>query len=93
MSLKNFADRRLLPWPLCRRVLLHNLRYNEPVAAFANASGVGTMDEAFLGGQPRSNAGGGAVNAIAFRTGKRRLFEQSILLFDQHNELSFDAMP
>ena len=54
---------------LSRRALLHNLRYDEPVAAFANASGVGTNDEASLGGQPRGSAGGGACTAISFRTG------------------------
>ncbi len=54
---------------LCRRALLHNLRFDESVAAFSNASGAGTADEAFLPGQARSSAGGGACTAISFRTG------------------------
>ena len=53
----------------CRRALLHNLRFDEGVAAFSNASGAGTADEAFLPGQARSSAGGGACTAISFRTG------------------------
>ena len=52
-----------------RRALLHNIRFNEPVAAFSNASGTGTNDEAFLGGAPRNTAAGGACMAISFRTG------------------------
>ena len=52
-----------------RRALLHNIRFDEPVAAFSNASGTGTNDEAFLGGAPRSTAAGGACTAISFRTG------------------------
>ncbi|BDA46919.1 probable guanine nucleotide-binding protein subunit beta-like protein at C-terminar half [Coccomyxa sp. Obi] len=51
------------------RALLHNIRFDEPVAAFSNASGTGTNDEAFLGGASRSNAAGGACTAISFRTG------------------------
>lgn len=53
----------------CRRALLHNLRFDERVVAFSNASGAGTADEAFLPGQARSAAGGGACTAISFRTG------------------------
>ena len=52
-----------------RRALLHNLRFDESVAAFSNASGAGTADEAFLPGQLRNSAGGGACTAISFRTG------------------------
>ena len=52
-----------------RRALLHNLRFDESVAAFSNASGAGTADEAFLPGQMRNAAGGGACTAISFRTG------------------------
>ena len=55
---------------MSRRALLHNLRYDEAVASFGNASGVGTGDAALLGGGPRSSsAGGGACTAISFRTG------------------------
>ena len=57
-----------------RRVLLHNIRFDEPVASFSNASGTGTNDEAFLGGMPRGNAAGGACTAISFRTGMSTLF-------------------
>ena len=57
----------------CRRVLLHNLRYDEPVAEFANASGVGAAAAASgkAGGAPHG-AGGGACSAISFRTGARK---------------------
>ncbi|CAK0785298.1 hypothetical protein CVIRNUC_008505 [Coccomyxa viridis] len=51
------------------RALLHNLRFDERVAAFSNASGAGAADETFLPGQARPSAGGGACTAISFRTG------------------------
>jgi len=52
------------------RALLHNLRYDEPVAEFANASGVGAAPTAGGGARrPPAAAGGGACTAISFRTG------------------------
>ena len=53
-------------------MLLHNLRFDEPVAEFANASGVGAAASAGgkAGGAPHG-AAGGACTAISFRTGVR----------------------
>lgn len=61
----------------CSRALLHNIRFDEGVAAFSNASGAGTADEAFLPGQARSSAGGGACTAISFRTGEAPFFRRT----------------
>ncbi|EIE21950.1 WD40 repeat-like protein [Coccomyxa subellipsoidea C-169] len=56
------------------RALLHNIRFDEPVASFANASGTGTNDEAFLGaGVPLMAAGGGAGAITVWDLEKRRL--------------------
>ena len=58
-------------------MLLHNLRFDEPVAEFANASGVGAAASA--GGKARGaphGAGGGACTAISFRTGAHKSAER-----------------
>ena len=49
--------------------MLLNLRFNETVAKFANAAGVGTADHLRLSAQAKPKAGGGACTSIAFRTG------------------------
>lgn len=55
------------------RVVLHNVRFDEEVASFANASGAGLASDLLLGGGAGLAAGGGAsggaVTAISFRTG------------------------
>ncbi len=56
-----------------RRAVLHNLRYDETLAQFANASGVGTNADLFLTGsaaQAARLAAAGACTAISFRTGE-----------------------
>lgn len=54
---------------ICREAVLLNLRYNETVAKFANAAGVGTADHLRLSAQAKPKAGGGACTSIAFCTG------------------------
>lgn len=49
--------------------MLLNLKFNEVVAKFGNAAGVGTADHLRLSSQAKPKAGGGACTAIAFRTG------------------------
>lgn len=65
------------------RAILHNLRYDETVATFGNASGTGLVADTFLGGgagrggaavragssSASGGATGGAVTALSFRTG------------------------
>lgn len=56
--------------------MLHNLRYDETLAQFGNASGVGTNADLFLTGsaaQAARLAAAGAVTAISFRTGEAGL--------------------
>ncbi len=60
---------------MCRRAVLHNLRYDETLAQFGNASGVGTNADLFLTGsaaQAARLAAAGACTAISFRTGAPR---------------------
>ena len=49
--------------------MLLNLKFNEVVAKFGNAAGVGTADHLRLSSLAKPKAGGGACTAIAFRTG------------------------
>ena len=56
-----------------RRAVLLNLRYNEAVATYHNASGAGTAADRFLSGsaaQAAHLAAGGACTNISFRTGE-----------------------
>lgn len=55
------------------RAVVHNLRYNETLMSFHNASGVGTNADRFLTGsdaQAAAMAAAGACTSIAFRTGQ-----------------------
>ena len=52
--------------------MLHNLRYNEEVVTFANASGVGAKASLLLDPAGANSPGGGACTAISFRTGNAR---------------------
>lgn len=55
------------------RVVLHNVRYDEQVAAFDNAAGAGLAAEGLLGGGAgtalAAGGSGGAVTALSFRSG------------------------
>jgi hypothetical protein len=62
------------PAPPNRRAVLLNLRYNECLMTFHNASGAGTNAELFLTGsdaQAARLAAGGACTNISFRTGEQ----------------------
>ena len=56
-------------WDLCSTALLHNLKYDEQIASFANASGVGAKAGLLLDPTASKSPGGSACTAIAFRTG------------------------
>ena len=65
----------LLTRKLCDRgAVLHNLRTDEEVAAFANASGVGAHASLLLEPSTAATAAGGACTAISFRTGAASCF-------------------
>lgn len=52
--------------------MLHNLRYDETLLTFHNASGAGTNSELYLNNseaRTAREAAGGAVTNLAFRTG------------------------
>lgn len=53
----------------CRRAVLLNLKYNETIASFANAAGVG-LGEQLRASATKAKPGGGACTCIAFRTGQ-----------------------
>lgn len=53
----------------CRRAVLLNLRYNETIASFANAAGVGSGEQ-LRASATKAKPGGGACTCIAFRTGQ-----------------------
>ncbi len=52
----------------CRQAVLLNLKFNEVVASFANAAGVGSGDQ-LRASATKPKPGGGACTCIAFRTG------------------------
>ena len=54
---------------LCRRAVLLNLKYNETIATFANAAGVGSGDK-LRASATKAKPAGGACTCIAFRTGE-----------------------
>lgn len=49
--------------------MLLNLKYDETIASFANAAGVGS-NEQLRASATKAKPGGGACNCIAFRTGQ-----------------------
>ena len=49
--------------------MLLNLRYNETIASFANAAGVGSGEQ-LRASATKAKPGGGACTCIAFRTGQ-----------------------
>lgn len=51
-----------------RRVVLHNIKFDERVMEFSNASGVGLKQDLFLT-DTRTNEAVPPVRAVAFRTG------------------------
>ncbi len=51
--------------------MLHDLRYDETVTTFRNASGVGAGAELLPNTAAAKGAGGGACTCISFRTGGR----------------------
>lgn len=57
------------PVPSLRRAILHNLRYDETVVTFHNASGLGTAVGSSRAGSEPSTSRSSAVTAISFRTG------------------------
>ena len=60
-----FADRLSF---LSRRAVLHNLKYDQQVASFANASGAGAKKSLFLNNTKKGPTGG-PCTSISFRTG------------------------
>ncbi len=52
----------------CRQAVLLNLKFNEVVASFANAAGVGSGDQ-LRASATKPKPGGAACTCIAFRTG------------------------
>ena len=52
----------------CRRAVLLNLKYNETIASFANAAGVGSGDK-LRPSATKAKPVGSACTCIAFRTG------------------------
>ena len=54
---------------VCSTALLHNLKYDEEIARFANASGVGAKAGLLLDATTFKSPGGSACTTIAFRTG------------------------
>lgn len=53
----------------CRWAVLLNLKYNETIASFSNAAGVGSGEQ-LRASASRAKPGGGACTCIAFRTGQ-----------------------
>lgn len=56
----------------CRRCVLHNLRFDEQVASFANAAGAGLEADAGMAardGRDGLAGGGSPCTSISFRTG------------------------
>lgn len=53
----------------CRRAVLHNLKFDERVASFENASGVGAKAALLMDKNKSKSGSGGACTAISFRTG------------------------
>ena len=62
---------------LCRRAVLHNIRFNEQVASFANAAGLGADTASLLpagkGHRDCPGGRGGACSVITFSTGERQV--------------------
>lgn len=52
----------------CRQAVLLNLKFDEVIASFANAAGVGSGDQ-LRASATKTKPGGGACTCIAFRTG------------------------
>ena len=52
----------------CRQAVLLNLKYNETIASFANAAGVGSGEQLRVSAS-KPKPGGGACTCIAFHTG------------------------
>ena len=69
---------------LPRRVLLHNLKFDEPIASFANAAGVGVDMGSLLGPHSakagKQSARSGACTAISFSTGECIHLESEAML-------------
>ena len=66
----------------CRRCILHNLRYDEQVASFANAAGAGLEADAGMAardGKDGLAGGGSACTALSFRTGGTRTMQAAPL--------------
>ena len=60
----------------CRRAVLLNLKYNETIASFGNAAGVG-LGEQLRASAAKPKPGGGACTCIAFRTGQPLMHHRS----------------
>ena len=54
---------------LCRRALVHNLKFDEGVAVFANAAGAGARNSLLLSTAAALAPSSGECTAISFRTG------------------------
>ena len=54
---------------LCRRAILHNIKFDEKVVAFSNASGAGAKNTLFLSSMAKETTQS-QCTAIAFRTGR-----------------------
>ena len=59
------------------RALLYNIKYDELLMEFHNVAGAGSGAEQLLPGRSQTGVtgGGGACNAISFKTGERGVME------------------
>lgn len=74
----------------CRRAVLHNIKYDERVVAFANAAGAGAKNTLFLSTMAQ-HAQQSQCTAMSFRTGTP-LDNLEELQVNQHLDMTLDHL-